>query len=247
VKRSAIPTGTRAGTTSDEARVDAVSFQDPHAVDLRDVSRVAPPPNQRFSEAAPEAAIERTASGLRAHGFTVHVVSTPADAFGVVTGLVPDGAEVYTAASATLRDAGLEEYLNRSGRWISIRSKQFELDHETQRGELRKLLSCADVVVGSVHAITEDGTLVAASAGGSQLGLYARGAGRLIYVVGSQKIVPDLDTALRRVYEYSYPMEDVRARTALGYRSAVNKVLIVNAEFERDRSTVVLVRQPIGY
>jgi hypothetical protein len=65
-------------------------------------------------------------------------------------------------------------------------------------------------------------------------------------VIGSQKIVPDLETAFRRVEEYSFPLEDANLQAAFGRHSAINKMLIVNAEFMPGRVTVILVRQPLG-
>jgi LUD domain len=111
---------------------------------------------------------------------------------------------------------------------------------------MRKLASSADVVVGSVQAVTEDGRAVAASASGSQLALYASGAGKVIWVVGSQKVMPDLETAMRRIQFYAYPREDIRARAKYGMPSAILKVLTVNGDWP-GRITVVLVRETVGY
>jgi acyl-CoA hydrolase len=109
-----------------------------------------------------------------------------------------------------------------------------------------KLGASPDVVVGSVHAITEDGRVIAASGSGSQLGPYASAAGKVIWVVGSQKIVPDLDTAMRRLQFYAYPKEDNRVREKYGTPSGLMKILIVNGDMP-GRSTVVLIREPIGF
>ena len=86
-------------------------------------------------------------------------------------------------------------------------------------------------MLGSVHAVTETGSLVAASMSGSQLGPYATGAGRVILVVGTQKIVPNLEEGLRRIDEYAFPLEDARAQAAYGIHSGVNKVLVINREY----------------
>ncbi len=102
-------------------------------------------------------------------------------------------------------------------------------------------------MVGSLAAVTETGSLVAVSASGSQLPAYAGGAGRLILVVGAQKVVPDLATAFQRVEEYCLPLEDVRARRVYGQASAVSKVLVVHREPLGPRTTVLLLREPIGY
>lgn len=80
------------------------------------------------------------------------------------------------------------------------------MDRKTQSREIRKLTAAPDYMLGSVQAVTEGGDLVVASASASQLGPYASGAGRLILVVGSQKIVRDLDEALRRIDEQVFPV-----------------------------------------
>ena len=102
-----------------------------------------------------------------------------------------------------------------------------------QRREMRTLAASPDYVVGSVHALTEDGSLLIASASGSQLGPLVSGAGHVILVIGAQKIVSDVATGMRRIYEYCYPLEDARARRAYGVPSGVNNILIINKVITR--------------
>src|SRR5437773_2531554 len=118
---------------------------------------------------------------------------------------------------------------------------------ETQADEIRRLTSAPDVMLGSVHAVTEGGSLLTASFSGSQLGPYVSGAGRLILVVGTQKIVSDLEEGLRRINEYVFPLEDARAQAAYGVHSGVNKVLIINRELVSGRITVVFVDEVLGF
>jgi hypothetical protein len=121
------------------------------------------------------------------------------------------------------------------------------MDRETEADEIRRLGAAPDVMLGSVHAVTETGSLLAASMSGSQLGPYVSGAGRVILVVGTQKIVSDLEEGLLRINEYAYRLEDARALTAYGIRSAVNKVLVINREITPGRITVVLVDEVLGF
>jgi L-lactate utilization protein LutC len=121
------------------------------------------------------------------------------------------------------------------------------MDRVTQRNEIWAALSTPDVLVGSVAAVTETGSLVAASASGSQLPGYAGAAARVIWVVGAQKVVPDLTAALRRVEEHCLPLESERAMRVYGRPSAINRVLILNAEPEPGRGTVLLLREAIGF
>jgi len=209
-------------------------------------TRFGLPIDESFGKPASEESIQNAAKALRAHNFSVEVVDTPAEARAFVNSILPKDQSIFTASSETLRLTSLDEDINSSGKYNAIRPQLEKLDRGTQRAEMRRLSASPDVVVGSVHAITEDGKVIAASASGSQLGSYAGGAGRVIWVVGSQKIVSDIDTAMRRVQYYAYPKEDVRAREKYGMPSALLKILIINEDWP-GRSTVVLVREPIGF
>lgn len=200
-----------------------------------------------FTEAASEQSLERAAVALREHGFTVEILDDVAGARARVEELIPEGAGVLTAASETLRLSGIDDDINMSGRYDSVRMRGWGMDRVAQRNEIWAALSVPDVLVGSVAAVTETGSLVAGSATGSQLVGYAGAAPRVIWVVGAQKIVPDLATALRRVEEHCLPLEDERVQKASGKPSALNRVLIMNAEMEPGRGTVLLVREAIGF
>ncbi len=200
-----------------------------------------------FSKPASEEQIQRAATALRAHNIAVEVVDTPAAARAYVNSILPKDQTIFTASSETVRLSGLDDDINSSGSYKSIRRQLSKLDPKTQRAEMNRLVATTDVVVGSVHAVTEDGGLIIGSATGSQLGLYSAGAGKVIWVVGAQKVVPDLETGMRRLKEYSYPKEDIRARAAYGRPSTLAKILIVNADLPAGRSTVVLIREPIGF
>ena len=137
--------------------------------------------------------------------------------------------------------------LETSGRYEPVRPKIRSLDRATNGDEIRRLTAAPQVMLGSVHAITETGSLIAASISGSQLGPYAAGAGQVILVAGTQKIVADLEEGLRRIDDYAFPLEDARALEAYGIHSGVNKVLIINREVVPGRITVVLVDEAIGF
>ncbi len=190
--------------------------------------------------------LDEVATSLRAHNIEAIVVETGAEARDVVLGMIPEGAEVHSGKSKTLEDVGLYVALMESGRYEAIRPRMMALDRVTQAREIRKLSAAPDFMLGSVAAVTADGTLVAASATGSQLGPYAAGAGRLVLVVGSQKLVADLDAAIRRIREVVFPWENDRVRERMGVDTALEKVLLVLGEWRAGRTTVVLVREPVG-
>ena len=206
-----------------------------------------PVPATTFADPAPAQRLERAAAALTAHGFTVEILDDAAAARTRITDLIPEGASVFTGASETLRLSGIDDDINTSGRHDAIRSRGRALDRATQMAEIWRLMSTPDVIVGSVHAVTETGSLVIASASGSQLPGYAGGAARAIWIVGAQKVVPDLSTALRRVEDHCLPLESARAQAAYGSPSAINRLLILNAELEPGRGTVLLLREAIGF
>ena len=206
-----------------------------------------PIPATLFADPAPAPRLERAAAALTAHGFTVEILDDAAAARTRIKDLIPPGASVFTGASETLRLSGIDADINTSGRYDAIRPRGQAMDRATQLAEIWRLMSTPDVIVGSVHAVTETGSLVVASASGSQLPGYAGGALRAIWIVGAQKVVPDLATALRRVEDHCLPLESARAQAAYGQASAINRLLILNAEPQPGRGTVLLLREAIGF
>ena len=200
-----------------------------------------------FAGPAPAQRLERAAAALRSHGFTVEILDDTAAARTRIKDLIPDGASVFTGASETLRLSGIDDDINTSGRYDAIKPRVLAMDRATGADDIRRLLASPDVAVGSVHAVTETGSLVVASGTGSQLPGYAGGAARVIWVVGAQKVVPDLPAALRRVEDHCLPLESARTQAAYGSPSAVNRLLVLNAELSPGRGTVVLLRQAIGF
>jgi LUD domain len=190
--------------------------------------------------------VERVATAIRAHNIEALVVETKAEARDAVLALIPEGAEVHSGKSKTLEELGLFADLMESGRYDAIRPRLFKMDRQTQAMEMRKLGTAPNFMVGSVAAVTEDGALIAASGTGTQLAAYAAGAGRLILIVGSQKIVPDLDAALRRINDVVFPYEDAQVVARLGVHTILEKLLIIYGEWTAGRTTVVLVREPVG-
>ena len=141
---------------------------------------------------------------------------------------------------------GITAQIDESGRYDSVRSKLKKLDRETQRREMRKLGAAPDYMLGSAHAITDDGLILVASGSGSQLGAHAYAAGKVILAVGHQKIVRDLEEGLRRIREYSLPLEDARMKANGRPGTILTKILIIEGE-PGGRISVVLIPETIGF
>ena len=208
---------------------------------------IHPSISQQFGTVGDDARVKRTAAALEANGIAVRRAAHTGEARKIVLGLIPKGSQVHHGASQSLEVSGIVDEIEKSGRYQPLRPQIWSMDRKTQGDEIRRLGAAPDVMLGSVHAVTETGTLVAASMSGSQLGPYVSGAGKVILVVGTQKIVANLEEALRRINEYAFPLEDARAQAAYGIRSAVNKVLIINREITPGRITVVFVDEVLGF
>jgi len=194
---------------------------------------------------ANEASIKRTREALAKNGIYVFLVDDKDKAKEKIMELIPSHSEVMTMTSVTLEDIGIPSLIKKSPEFISIRNKLMEEDIEEM--EKRRLWAAHEWVIGSVHAITEDGQVVIASATGSQLPSYAYGASNVIWVVGIQKIVKNLDEAMKRIYEYVFPLENERALKVYGMKSWVNKLLIINKEAIPGRIHIIFVREKLGF
>jgi hypothetical protein len=203
--------------------------------------------DEKYAELAKDETIQKTAEALKANNFNVVVVENREQAKEEVLKLVPIEAEVFTMSSQTLEAIGIDKEINESGRYDAVRPRLFAMDRNTQAREMAKLGATPDWVIGSVHAVTEDGHLLIASNTGSQLSAEAYGGGKVIFVVGCQKIVKNTEEGVRRIYEYALPLEDARARKVYGMPSAVNKMLIINKEVNPQRITVILVKEKLGF
>jgi hypothetical protein len=197
----------------------------------------------------PETAIiSSTVDALTANGITVHRAATGSEAKAKLLEIIPEQAEVMTMTSATVDSIGAAEILNDQAKYRAVRPQLMALNPENDGLAMLKLGAAPEWAVGSVHAITQQGEVVVASATGSQLPAYAYGASKLVWVVGSQKITKDLTDAMRRINEYVLPLESERARKAYGVAgSSVNKVLIFHREVTPNRLHIILVDEALGF
>lgn len=200
-----------------------------------------------FAKIADNDTIATTQKALESHGFKVFVVETLADAKQKALELIPEGSEVFTATSDTLDKAGLREIFNDSGKYKSVRHEISDaVERNASEIEKRRIGSAAEYSIGSVNALTADGQAILATASGSQIPGYVYGSDNVVWIVGAQKIVANLDEAMERIEEYVLPMEDVRAQAAYGTGSFVSKLLIYRRE-GRGRVTIVIAKEAAGY
>lgn len=204
-------------------------------------------PVEEYAKQATDEKIERTSKALEANGIQTLIAESGVDAKRLFLELIPKGSEVFLSSSVTLEQLGIVAEIDQSGRFDAVRPKMYAMNRETQGREIRKLISAPDFAAGSVHAVTEDGHVLIASATGSQLGPYASGAGKVIWVVGAQKIVKDINDGMRRLNEHVVPLEEEHMQQLYKVGTAVNEMLIVNRATRPGRLTMIIVKEELGF
>lgn len=201
-----------------------------------------------YSQVVSPDTITKTSEALEKNGFTVYSVENGEEATQKVLSLIPEGSEVMTMTSVTLDTIKLAEELNQSGKYDSVRAKLNKMNKEEHHREMQRLGAAPQYAVGSVQVVTEEGVVLIASYSGSQLPAYVYGSDHVIWVVGAQKIVPTLESGMKRLYDYVLPLESERAHKAYGVPgSFVSKLLIYNHEPHKGRITIILVKEALGY
>lgn len=201
-----------------------------------------------FTQLATSEAVAKTIAALKANGIEAIAVKDREEAKNKLFELLPKGASVMNMSSTTLDQIGASQEIVESGQYDSVKKKFASMDSKTQGTEMRMMGAAPEWTVGSVHAVTQDGKVMIASNTGSQLPAYAYGAGKVIWVVGGQKIVDTMETGFKRIYEHSLVLESERAKKAYGVPgSSVNKILIVNKEWQSGRITIIFVNEVLGF
>jgi hypothetical protein len=202
----------------------------------------------RWNRIPPEEEVAETAAAIGDRGIGVIRARDRRKALDAITRLIPRGAEVMNGSSTTLIEIGFEELL-KSGRagWVSLHDRITAENDSGKRAELRRRSVTAEYFLSGVNAIARTGEIVACDQSGSRVGAWPFAAARLILVSGTNKIVPTLDDALRRIREYAYPLEDARAKRAYGTPSRIGKCVILASEKAEGRITLILIDESLGY
>ena len=202
----------------------------------------------KYDQLPPKEIVETTIKAVKSRGINAEFLDTKEEALERIKALIPAGAEIMTAGSTTLQEIGFVDLL-KSGKhkWNNIKDKLLAEKDEAKQSELRKKSVTSDYFLGSVHAVAETGEILVASASGSQLPSYAFSSNNVIWVVGTQKIVPTLEEGFKRVRNYCFPLEDKRMKS-VGYPgSTIGKILLFEREIMPRKITLIFVNEKLGF
>jgi len=203
-----------------------------------------------YDTLASKETIEAVIPKLKERNIEAEFVETKDAALARIKELIPKGASVMSGSSTTLNEIGFTEFMKSGSHgWNNLKDAIVAEQDPAKQATLRKDASSADYFLGSVHAVAETGQLVIASASGSQLPGYAFMSPNIIWVVGTQKIMPDLESAMNRVREYVLPLEDARMKSVNMGGSVISKWLIYEREpgFSKRKLRVIFVNEKLGF
>lgn len=198
--------------------------------------------------ASPEI-IQKVMENVKPRNITPILVQTKEEALEKLKELIPAGSELTTGSSTTLQEIGFTDLL-KSGQhsWKNLKDVIVAEKDIEKQALLRKQSILADYFIASVHAITESGEILVASGSGSQVPSYAFSSNHVIWVVGTHKIVKNLDEAFKRLHEYTWPLEDKRMKSTGAPGSTIGKILIFEKEIVPTRKiTLLLVNEKLGF
>lgn len=195
--------------------------------------------------------VEKTAAALKQRNIEPIIVNTKEEALEKIKELIPAHASVNNGSSKTLEQIGYVDYL-KSGEhdWNNLKAGYANEPDKAKQAELRRQAILCDYMLGSVHAVTEDGQILVASNTASQLPGYVQAAKNVIWVVGTQKIVVSLDDAFRRLKEYVYPLEDQHMKSiGVSEGTFISKMLIIEREptLTKRKVYMILVNEKLGF
>lgn len=205
--------------------------------------------NNKWQTIPTDEIIKKTSHALTQNGISPLLVQNGIKAKETLIDMIPPGSSVMNGTSTTLQQIGVVDHLKTQSQWKNLHVPILGEKDQEKKDYLYRASSTADYFLGSVHAVTEDGTVVIASNSGSQLPGYAFAAKHVIWVVGTHKIVKNLDEAFKRIYDYILPLESTRANKAyhMTEGSFVSKMLIINREKNPERIKLMFVNEVLGY
>jgi L-lactate utilization protein LutC len=203
-----------------------------------------------YAKLASDNSVNKTIEALKKRNVDAVVVNTREEALEKVRSLIPKKASINNGSSTTLEEIGFVDLL-KSGKhdWNNLHAGVLAEKDPVKQGELRKLSSFADYYLGSVHAMSENGEMVVASASGSQIPSLSFTSKNLILVVGIQKIMPDLDSAFKRLREHVYPLENERMKKTGAPGTVMAKILVLEQEpaFMGRKVLIIFVKEKLGF
>ncbi len=204
----------------------------------------------QYNDLANKDSLEKTTTTLEKRGYLVTVVKDGKAALEEIKNTIPSDSSIMNGSSVTLEQIGFVDYL-KSGehKWNNLHGAIFAEKDPEKQALLRKQALSSDYYLGSVHALSETGEFVVASNTGSQLSHVVFSSPNLIFVVSTKKIVPNLESALKRLEEHVVPLENQHMMEKYNMGTTLNKIVIFKGESPMMGRKIkfILVEKDLGF
>lgn len=205
--------------------------------------------------------LEEVKEALEANNFEVYRAETAAEAGDLVMGkLIPEsGAKsISYGGSMTMAAAGIQDRLGELEGVELLRPDAPNLSME-EKIEVRRQGLLADLYMSGTNALTEDGCLVNLDMIGNRVAAITFGPKSVIILVGRNKLVPDLESAMVRIKEYAAPVNTMRldfktpcvktghCMDCQSPARICNSWTITEKSFPKQRIKVILINEELGF
>ncbi|MDR1874580.1 MAG: lactate utilization protein [Synergistaceae bacterium] len=140
---------------------------------------------------------------LQAKGYEAVFAATKEDALAEVLKLIPEGASVGVPGTVTIREIGAMEKLAERG--CTIYEHWSPNIKPEDRMQILENENRADYFLTSANAVTRDGKILNIDGNGNRVSGMAWGRNTLIFVIGVNKVVADLEAGFQRVHAATLP------------------------------------------
>lgn len=147
--------------------------------------------------------LEKTVKNLTKNNMQPFVVDKKQDILPLLKTLIPKGATVGVGGSVTLNEVGVIDLL-RNGDYDFYDRYATGLTREETVKIMKQALT-ADCFITSSNAVTENGALYNVDGNGNRVAAFVFGPDSVIVIIGANKIVKDVDAAIKRVKEIAAP------------------------------------------
>ena len=202
----------------------------------------------KYSKAASDAVIEKTKAALEKKNHAVTVVADKAAALAALIDLIPEGVTIHNTSSTTLNQIGFVEHMKTSTKWDNLHAKVLAEKDQAKAADLRRQAQAAQYAISSVDAVTEDGDFAVADASGTRIAV-VHAAGKVVFVIGANKLVPTIADAEDRIRNYCFQIESARVRAAYGWPSSnVSNLLVVHTHgLMPAKFHFIIVKESLGF
>lgn len=204
-----------------------------------------------------ECRINRVIEALKKNNMNGYLVKDKEEIIDIIENIISKGDVVSCGGSMSLFEAGVIEYL-RNGKYEFLDRYKEGLSGE-DIGKIYRDSFFADAYFTSSNAITEEGELYNVDGNGNRVAAMLFGPKKVIVVVGVNKIVKDIDEAIKRNREIAAPANAKRLNRVtpcakLGYcmdcnsnDRICNEYTIIKRQGKKDRIHVIFLNEELGY